>query len=358
MSRRLAVAIGVVVLVLAGVAVYIAVDRLGDDAEAAAAEPAQAATVEVVRADLVERETLDGTVRFRSPRTLYASAPGTVTALPRGGAVLTRGDRAYELSGRPVTVMYGDRPAWRQLDETVPDGPDIAQLEANLEALGFTAGGALVVDETFDGVTADAVEEWQASLGLEANGVVGAGDVVFVSGPVRVGAAATEVGATVAPGAPRCTPSAPATTRSWCSSTPIGRICSSSTTRWRSPCRRIGDDRDGAAGGPGGGLDRERRLRRDEGRRVVEVSVDLADESLVSGIDEAPVDVDVASSTAENVLAVPVEALLALAEGGYAVEVADGSTTRLVAVEVGTFADGLVEITGQIEPGTPVVVPR
>ena len=357
MSRRLAVAIGVVVLVLAGVAVYIAVVRLGDDAEAAAAEPAQAATVEVVRADLVERETLDGTVRFRSPRTLYASAPGTVTALPRGGAVLTRGDRAYELSGRPVTVMYGDRPAWRQLDETVPDGPDIAQLEANLEALGFTAGGTLVVDETFDGVTADAVEEWQASLGLEANGVVGAGDVVFVSGPVRVGAAATEVGATVAPGAPVSAISArnhevvvllDADRQDLLAVDDEVAITLPDGSATTGTVRQVGRVVVSTGSGDSG----------EEGRRVVEVSVDLADESLVSGIDEAPVDVDVASSTAENVLAVPVEALLALAEGGYAVEVADGSTTRLVAVEVGTFADGLVEITGQIEPGTPVVVPR
>jgi multidrug efflux pump subunit AcrA (membrane-fusion protein) len=97
---------------------------------------------------------------------------------------------------------------------------------------------------------------------------------------------------------------------------------------------------------------------------VVEVRIDLADESLVAGIDEAPVDVDVASSTAEAVLAVPVEALLALAEGGYAVEVvaSDGGdqegSTRLVAVEVGTFADGLVEVTGDVEPGDVVVVPR
>ena len=57
-------------------------------------------------------------------------------------------------------------------------------------------------------------------------------------------------------------------------------------------------------------------------------------------------------------LAVPVEALLALAEGGYAVEVSDGDgTTHLVGVELGVFADGLVEITGDVEAGDQVVVP-
>jgi multidrug efflux pump subunit AcrA (membrane-fusion protein) len=55
-----------------------------------------------------------------------------------------------------------------------------------------------------------------------------------------------------------------------------------------------------------------------------------------------------------------VSALLALAEGGYAVEVvgADGST-QLVAVKPGMYADGIVEISGQgIKRGMKVVVPE
>ena len=58
-------------------------------------------------------------------------------------------------------------------------------------------------------------------------------------------------------------------------------------------------------------------------------------------------------------LAVPVEALLALAEGGYAVELAhDDGTTSLVAVELGAFADGWVEVTGDVAEGDEVVVPE
>ncbi|MDP1819740.1 MAG: hypothetical protein Q8K58_07560 [Acidimicrobiales bacterium] len=56
----------------------------------------------------------------------------------------------------------------------------------------------------------------------------------------------------------------------------------------------------------------------------------------------------------------PVTALLALAEGGYAVELVSGagSGARLVPVEVGTHADGWVGIEGDgIEPGAAVVVP-
>ena len=68
--------------------------------------------------------------------------------------------------------------------------------------------------------------------------------------------------------------------------------------------------------------------------------------------------VSVVTSAAPGVTAVPVDALLALAEGGYAVErpVAGGGT-ELVAVEVGAFADGWVQVTGDLAEGDDVVVP-
>jgi multidrug efflux system membrane fusion protein len=74
------------------------------------------------------------------------------------------------------------------------------------------------------------------------------------------------------------------------------------------------------------------------------------------GLDGSPVDVHFTRRKAENVLAVPVGALLALAEGGYGVELAD--TNELIAVETGLFANGMVEVTGNgLQPGTKVVVP-
>jgi predicted ribosome-associated RNA-binding protein Tma20 len=58
------------------------------------------------------------------------------------------------------------------------------------------------------------------------------------------------------------------------------------------------------------------------------------------------------------VLAIPVAALLALAEGGYAVELVDNGSTHLVGVETGLFADGLVEVKGNgLSAGDLVVVP-
>ena len=91
----------------------------------------------------------------------------------------------------------------------------------------------------------------------------------------------------------------------------------------------------------------------------VEVTIALADpvDAVWTGAD---VDVEVVAELAEDVLTVPVSALLALVEGGYAVEVIqpDGTTT-LVAVETGMFSDGYVEITGEgLTDGLSVVVPR
>ena len=84
----------------------------------------------------------------------------------------------------------------------------------------------------------------------------------------------------------------------------------------------------------------------------------MDDPSAASGLDEAPVDVKVITDSVEDVIAVPVAALLALAEGGYAVELDGGDGgTRLIAVDPGFFADGLVEVEGDLAAGDRVVIP-
>jgi multidrug efflux pump subunit AcrA (membrane-fusion protein) len=94
------------------------------------------------------------------------------------------------------------------------------------------------------------------------------------------------------------------------------------------------------------------------GESFFEMIVTINNAEATVGLDEAPVDVDIVSDSASDALAVPVTALLALSEGGYAVEVVDGGSTRLVAVETGLFADGFVEITSTgLSAGDIVVVP-
>jgi hypothetical protein len=86
--------------------------------------------------------------------------------------------------------------------------------------------------------------------------------------------------------------------------------------------------------------------------------VTINDTEATVGLDEAPVDVAIVSDSASDAFAVPVTALLALAEGGYAVEVVDDGATYLIGVETGLFADGLVEVRGSgLSAGLVVVVP-
>jgi hypothetical protein len=102
----------------------------------------------------------------------------------------------------------------------------------------------------------------------------------------------------------------------------------------------------------------------------IEVILEVLNPNEIEAYDQAPVKVFVTTEVSENVLFVPVNALLALAEGGYALEVYEGEAedgifqgesgvdTSYVAVEIGVFTDGFVEVKGNISEGQIVVVPR
>jgi len=76
------------------------------------------------------------------------------------------------------------------------------------------------------------------------------------------------------------------------------------------------------------------------------IVVTIGFSSAPKAMDASGVTASFVASERPNVLTVPVAALLALAEGGYGVQVVDGATTRIVAVETGLFADGKVEVSG------------
>ena len=206
------------------------------------------------------------------------------------------------------------------------------------------------VDGDFDDDTEDAVEDWQEDVGEDEDGVVDLGEIVFLPGPRRVGDRALSVGDAAGSGASVMTTTSPeqvdtidldATRQDLARrgagvevELPDGRTVPGRITEVGAVAERDPDDEDAEP--------------------TVEVTVSVDAPGL--NLDQAPVDVNLAVEVARNVLAVPVEALLALAEGGYAVEVAESGRTKLVAVETGLFADGYVEVTGDLAEGTPVVV--
>ena len=83
------------------------------------------------------------------------------------------------------------------------------------------------------------------------------------------------------------------------------------------------------------------------------------DAGATGSVDQAPVKVGITTDSRKRVLAVPINALLALAEGGYGVRVVDGAEPgRIVAVTPGLFSRGMVEVSGDgIVEGTQVEVP-
>ncbi len=93
------------------------------------------------------------------------------------------------------------------------------------------------------------------------------------------------------------------------------------------------------------------------------MTVRLVRLAAVGHLDQAPVTVNVVSAQARDVLAVPVSALVALAGGGYAVEVlpglaGPGSAGHLVAVTTGLFSQTLVQVSGPgLTAGQRVEVP-
>ena len=88
--------------------------------------------------------------------------------------------------------------------------------------------------------------------------------------------------------------------------------------------------------------------------------ISLDEPAKASGLDQAPVQVDIMTEGVDNALSVPVTALVGKSGGGFAVEVVrPGGARELVAVKLGLFdtAGGRVQVDGELKEGDQVVVP-
>jgi hypothetical protein len=234
-------------------------------------------------------------------------------------------------------------------------GADVRQLEANLAKLGYRG---FTVDGAYSASTASAVRAWQRRIGAIQTGTLALGDVVFVANGGWVDALGVGVGDFVTPGMPVLEMSGRdqvAILRADLEDRDRFDIDAEVTVvlpggeevRGRISAMRVVRSAPGAPGETAGAMDPEPMLE-------VEVAIGGAPDELVG----SPVDVVVAVDERADVLLVPVNALLALAEGGYGLEVvrADG-TTEIVRVDTGLFADGKVEVRGAgITKGTVVGV--
>src|SRR5262249_57586353 len=90
----------------------------------------------VLRSEVRGQQQVPGVLGFGAEVQVFGQLPGVLTALPAVGTVVRRGQRLYEVDGRPVLLLLGARPAWRPFALGMADGPDVRQLEQNLVAVG------------------------------------------------------------------------------------------------------------------------------------------------------------------------------------------------------------------------------
>ncbi|MEV4517880.1 HlyD family efflux transporter periplasmic adaptor subunit [Dactylosporangium sp. NPDC049525] len=315
-------------------------------------ERPQISTAPIEHGTLSGSRTVSGVLDYADTHDLQSRLGGTLTQLPDAGRLIGMGGELYRVDNAPVHLLRGGAPAWRAFERGMTKGADILQLESSLRDLGFFDA---VPDETFNWRTETAIDKWQKTTGQRQTGRIDFGRVVFAPTDLRIGEVKAVIGDSVNPGAPLYQVSglnkqitgdvklADQTYAQVGAQVQInlpGRVTTTGTIT--------------AVGQP------EERDNNGRPSSVIPIVITLDDPAAVDALQRANVTVDLPSETRENVLSVPVDALLALPGGSFGVELvsADG-TKRQVPVDVGLFAGGRVEVSGEgIEPGLDVAVPK
>ncbi|WP_159502179.1 peptidoglycan-binding domain-containing protein [Microbacterium sp. 18062] len=321
----------VLIIAAAGAAWYL---RPGASWTAQVADAAEPVTAAVELATLTSQVRLNGQLTYGDAVPLPAPA-GAVTVLPVAGQVVELGQRVYEADGAPIVLLRGERPFWRDLSVDSADGEDIRQLQQNLVDLGFYRGD---IDGSFDRLTRQAVRDWQKSLGLEQTGAFTPSSVVVAdAASIRISQVTARLGeagtspATYTETTLRATAKlTEAQARELTAGTPVAVVLPDGTEI----------DTEVSSVDPGG-----RSSGEEDAATAPSAIVEFADQSRVAPAGTASVRIVIRDTEEQPAtLVVPVTALVATADGGYAVEVyADGEIAR-TSVQIGLVADARVQV--------------
>ncbi|MGW6929435.1 peptidoglycan-binding protein [Lentzea sp. NPDC054927] len=327
--KRWIIAVVVAVVVAGGVLALTWTRR----APAQPTPPSAPQTVAVVKTDLTDVREFKATLGFGAAQQVTGRRAGTLTWLPAPGTAVDRGGAVYKVDNRPMWLFFGDTPLWRKLDTPGLKGPDVKIVKDNLSALGYKLGGA--ADELTP-ATVDAVKRWQKAEKVDQSGVIEPGDVVVLSGKVRVESVTAKLSASGE--GPLMTVTA------------TGKAVAASVDARQAEVFKkdlkvtvVLPNGVETAGTVRSVSTETKAEKNGNGEETPVIAVDIGLDAEVGEFDSGPVRVRLTSTARQGVLAVPVTALLALREGGYAVQTASG---QLVAVKTGLFAGGLVEISG------------
>jgi len=317
--------------------------------------------VAVVQTNLATTVLTAGTLGYAATSPVVNQLTGTYTALPAPGQAIRAGQELYRVDNLPVVLMRGRTPAWRTFAPGMTGGPDVTELQRNLIALGYAAGLLAAPTGQFDVLTEDAVCRWQQAAGYPVTGQIDLGQVVFLPAAVIVGGLNQAPGQPASPGqvpyavtAARRTVTVPlgpdlpaaATGEAVSIVLPSGATTPGTITAIGPvpPAGGSGTSRSGTGGTSGSS-----GSGTSSGSSGASMQVTITpDRPAATGTgQDVAVQVSLVTQSVRNVLAVPIAALLALAGGGYGVEVAGAPGHEyLVGVTTGLFANTLVQVSG------------
>lgn len=326
------VVLGIVLIAAGGTTAYIRPWEAWAAPSTASASAPVTAGVEL--ATLTSRLRLKGQLSYGDAVPLHA-AVGTITVLPVAGETVATGQRVYEVDGAAVVLFRGARPFWRELSADATAGDDVRQLQQNLSDLGFYRGS---IDGGFGPRTRQAVRDWQKSLGAAQTGVFSASSVVVADAPgIRIAQVTARLGDAGASPATYTETTLRATAK-------LTEAQARELTPGTSVTVTLPDGTEVestiAAVDPGG-----QPTGKGDTTTSPSATVEFADQDRVAAAGAVAVRITVRDGTERApTLVVPVTALLATADGGYAVEVWEGEQTIRTPVKIGLVADARAQV--------------
>lgn len=289
----------------------------------------------------------------------YGQHSGTVELVGTSGEV-SSGQILYVVDDLPVVAIVTDEDFDRTLALGVEDGDDVVVLEQLLADLGYDADGDLEVDDEFDEATAQAIEDWEEDLqdeweDLIIDGAVSVGEFVTVEPGTRIDTVTQREGDNVALGSELFTSATSSGNRIVTTAIEVAeqdKLLEGAQVEVEFP---DGSVVAGVVTAIATSSSKDPTNPEAEAQLAVEISLSEVPDSALN-FNELDVEVKLVEDLATGATVVPAAALVATADGGFAVEVVNGNSTSFVAVDPGMFTDGFVEVTG-IDPGTAVVVP-
>jgi hypothetical protein len=362
--------------VLAGAAVVVAVTATGalvaiSSAQHAtpAAQDHTANTVAVQKGKLSAIVSLDGTLTYRartdgSRYPVINHASGTYTQLPDVGDKVACGDVLYRVDDKPVLLLCGAVPAYRDLHSGYV-GNDVRQLNQNLHNLGSDAGvGIDPGDNNFTWKTEKALEVLQHDKGLAVTGALALDNAVVLPDSVRIAVVPGELGGSAQPGAQVLyATSDTLEVQVHLEASQQGEMQQGDRAQITLPGNQSVTgkvDRLGRVAQVPAGPNNDGGQSNNPGDATIPAYISLDDPGKARGLDSAPVQVEITTRGVDSALSVPVTAIVGKSGGGFAVEVVrDGGIRGLVAVKLGLFdtAGGRVQVEGDLREGDHVVVP-